>query len=54
MTIVDLHLRTYKNIPNEISLWGKSNPVRLIDAMNMTIDLPIELCMTRAVRILFI
>jgi len=52
MTIIDLHLRTHKNIPNEISVWGNLKPVRLIDAMNMTIDLPIEFCMTRAVRLL--
>ena len=50
MTIIDLRLHTYKNIPDEISVWGKSRPVRLIDAMNITIDLPIEFCMTHDVR----
>ena len=52
MTIIDLHLHTYKNMPNEIS--GKSKPVRLIDAMNITIDLPIEFCMTHGVRLIFV
>ena len=50
VAIVDLHFHIYKNIPNGISRWGKSKPVRLIDAMNMTIDLPIELCGTHDVR----
>ena len=54
MTIINLHLHTYKNIPNEISGWGKSKPVRLIDAMNITIDLPIEFCMTHDVRLIFV
>ena len=47
-----IHLHTHKDIPNEISVWGKSKPVRLIDAMNVTIDLPIEFCMTRDVCVI--
>ena len=50
MAIIDLHLHIYKNIPYEISIRGKSKSVRLIDAMNKTVDLPIELCMTLDVR----
>jgi len=51
MTLIDIRLNTYKNVPNEISVWGKSKPVRLIDAMDIPIDLPIQLCMTHHVRL---
>ena len=52
MTTTRLHLYMCKNIPNEISAWGKPQPVRLIDAMNLTIDLHIEFCITYDVHLI--
>jgi hypothetical protein len=52
MAVMDIALNVFaERLPRELGYPGeRSKPVRLIDAMNDTIDIPIDLCSTRSVR----